>query len=293
MTIRLRAASGERTMLLEDFEERVRHGQVTPDVPVFSPTEASFVPAGSLRSYRDVLDADATRLARALNRRALPLLTAVLVGIQFNLFFWGLIPGFRRPLVMAFVNWGPLSLEGRQTWRLVAHALVHGSLSHILVNTVFLAWAAWNLERALGRLNLVVLFLVGVAWSGAASVLISPEQPIMGSSAGSFTLLAACVVLGWRYRDLLHGSARRHLGSAALPFLAVPLALGLSSWETHTWGHLVGIAVGGLLGSLMEPPVPCQAGWRRTAVPAAACLLTLLLLVVMSLLGPSIASSLT
>jgi membrane associated rhomboid family serine protease len=292
MTIRLKADGGERSMLLEDFEERVRRGQLAPEVPVFSPAAGDFVPAGTLPSYREACLAPSTRLARVLSRRGLPLVTTFLIGLQLDLYLWSLIPGFKGPLVMALADWGPLALEERQSWRLLSHALIHSSLSHLLVNTVFLAWAAWNIERALGRLNLVVLFLAGVAWSGAVSVLVAPGQPILGSSAGSFTLLAACVVVGWRYRHLLQGRARSRYGNAALPFLAVPLASGLSSWEILSWGHFAGVAVGALLGSFMIPPVLRPARRRGDPVALLATAATILMLAAVAATGPWLAGRL-
>ena len=52
--------------------------------------------------------------------------------------------------------------------------------SHLLFNLTFLAYTGYNLERALGRLNLATLFLFSVFVGGALSMWMAPGQRAWG-----------------------------------------------------------------------------------------------------------------
>lgn len=243
-----------RTQPWDLFEERIRSGQVLPETPVrcLPLTGDRFLPVGELLLYQEICTSDAVRLSRWLARRGVPLLTSAIAGLCITIFFWGL-PRSRGDLAALDLSaWGQPILEQGEIWRLLTGAFVHGSASHLAVNLVFLFFAGWSVERALGRVNLLCLSLCAVLWSSAFAVLLSPDQPILGSSGLAFAFISTTIVFGWRNRANLPREAQRFYGNAMVPWLAPPLLLGFSQGQVHTWGHIAGIVSGLLMGSLLE-----------------------------------------
>jgi membrane associated rhomboid family serine protease len=243
----------------EVFEERVKEGLIEPEVLVRCPpfTGDAFLPVGTLSFYRQLCTSDPVRLRRHLASRGAPLLTAALVGLLLALFAWGLHGEVGTWMRLHLSAWGWPLLEGREAWRLPGAGLIHGSLTHLLGNLVFLAWAGWSLERMLGRRNLLCLYVCASIWTALASALLAPETPVLGSSGAAFAFVAACVVIGWKHRDGVPPGAAARYGDAMVPWLAFPLLLGFTSLQVHSWGHIAGLVVGALLGSLLHPvPLP-------------------------------------
>lgn len=241
----------------DEFEERVRAGRVPPDTPArFEPvTGAAFVPIRTLELYQELVHSDHAAFQRRLRSRSLPLVTALLVGLQVRVFLWGRVPGGDEWLVEHFANWGPAVLELGQVHRLLTYGLLHLGVTHLAFNVLFLAYAGWSLERAMGRRNLALLWLGSVFCGGLVSMAMAPERPSLGASGGDFGLIAAAVVVGWKYGDLIPESSRRYYGWAILVYLVVGFSSGLTSPGVDNWGHLGGLLGGGLLATLLHPDV--------------------------------------
>src|SRR5690606_33637586 len=100
---------------------------------------------------------------------------------------------------------------------------------------LWLAYTGWNLERALGRVNLRMIYLASVLGGRALSILFSPETRSLGASGGVFGLVAAAVVFGFVRPELLPQRGRRVFGLALLPYLVVMFLSGLSSVGIDNW----------------------------------------------------------
>ncbi|MCK6522806.1 rhomboid family intramembrane serine protease [Myxococcota bacterium] len=292
MIVEVRGPDGKTERLTQaQFEEQVREGLLGPDtlVRVEAVTGRRFRPLSTLELAEPLIDPE-QRLYRQRVRYAAPLVTAALVGLQVRLYLWSKVPGVSGWLVDHLTNWAPAALELGEVHRLVTYGFLHLSFTHLALNMLFLAWAGSNLERALGRRNLLALWMVSVVSGGALSLWMSPGRPSLGASGGDFGLLAAAVIFGWKHEELLPDSARRQFGWGVLPYLIYPLLIGIQSEAVDNWGHLGGLLGGALMATLLGPE-----GFRLTAasnlrVRRLAMLSLVLGLAALRLMGPQLVS---
>lgn len=126
-----------------------------------------------------------------------------------------------------------------QSWRLLAHALLHAGWWHIALNTALLLIAGPPLEQWLGRGAWIVTVMLGAVFGGVATLLAQhgAGSVSVGASGAFFALLfAACLLSGTRNASF--GLRRR---------LWITLTIGLAYSFMPRVGlaaHLGGMAVG-------------------------------------------------
>ena len=242
-------------ILYEEFEARVRDGEIPPTLPIRfdAVTGENFVAAGELEFYRELVNPGRRQFREQLTRRGIPLATAILVGIQIRIYLASWAPGVEDALQRDFTNWAPAVLERGQVHRLWSYGLLHIGFTHLLFNLTFLAYTGYNLERALGRLNLLLLYFCSVFAGGTLSIMMAPERPSLGASGGDFGLIAAAVVFGWKHWDDIPRAARTKFGWALVPYLGFSLISGLTSENIDNWGHLGGLIAGAAMMTLLSP----------------------------------------
>lgn len=159
-------------------------------------------------------------------------------------------------------------------WRLLAHAFLHGSVIHLLLNLSSLVALGFVLERALGSLRYLLLYAVSALGGGLATSLFNPpNQPVLGGSGALFGMVGAAIALNMRSgRHLLDFLAfdgpRRLLGLTAL-YLAVGIFLpGISNL-----GHAGGLVAGFSLTFVWLVPgqiTPRLRAWRAATLALLA-----------------------
>ncbi len=254
MSIEVKGALGVDTLTFEDFERRVRQGEFDGETLVRMDvlTARDFRRLGELEIYQTLADPEDLAWSKRL-RHGAPLMTALLVGLQIRIYLWSKAPGSADWLVDHATNWAPAVLEGGEVWRLLSYGFLHLGFTHLALNLLFLVYAGWNLERAMGRRNLLVVYLFAVVVGGLLSLAMSPGRPSLGASGGDFGLIAASVVFGWKHEDRLPAFARKYFGWAILPYLVYPLCLGLLSTSVDNWGHLGGLIGGAAMATWLQP----------------------------------------
>lgn len=177
--------------------------------------------------------------------------------------------------VARWVMHTPSVLEDGQVWRLLTMGWVHQELPHVAINALWIAFAAWNLERAFGRLWTVGMFTLSVWVGGLASLVGNPVVPSLGASGGAFGLLGASIVLGFRAGDRLPVAHRLRFGAAIVPYVVVVGGSGLFASGVDNFAHFGGFAAGALLGAWVDP-VGLQRRPNRNRRVAAGCVLGML-----------------
>ena len=139
----------------------------------------------------------------------------------------------------------------------VTHAVLHGSLLHMVMNmTILLAMGRFVSDRY-GEIVVLPLFLVGAVAGGAAfGLLASGGYPMVGASGAVFTFLGVWIVWDWR--------RHRAMGVSTGPVLTRVLVLaglnvvvyfglqGMLAWQAHLGGFLAGLAAGIWLESRLD-----------------------------------------
>lgn len=255
MIIEVQRRTHVQQMTYEDFEQRIRDGEIDGRTQVRFEvvTGDDFVPAGDLELYQALADPRHMAFRRNLSRTGIPIVTAILIGLQVRIYLssWG--PSTELWLQDALTNWAPAILEQGEVWRLLSYGMLHVGFTHLLFNLCFLAYAGFHLERALGRANLLVLYFGSVFTGGLLSIAMDMDRPSLGASGGDFGLLAASVVVGWKHWDSIPVRARKYFGWALAPYLGFSILSGLNAENVDNWSHLGGLIGGALIVTIIEP----------------------------------------
>lgn len=126
-----------------------------------------------------------------------------------------------------------------EPWRMITYAFVHGGIVHIGLNMLSLFLFGPSLERSIGRVRYLALYLVSALGGSVAVLLISPGGSVVGASGAIFGLLGAVFII------------QRRLGgntTQLLVFIGLNLAIGFLpgtniSWQGHIGGLVAGAAV--------------------------------------------------
>lgn len=242
-------------MTYEDFEQRVLDGEIDERTLVRFEvvTGDQFRPAGELELVQAIADPGRAAFRRRMTEASVPIVTALLVGVQVRLYLLAQTPGRRAWLQEQMTNWAPATYEGGESWRLLSYSLLQVTLPHLVSNLLFLGYTGYHLERAMGRRNLLALFFGSAFFGGLLSMLFGDFKQSLGSSGGVFGLIAASIVLGWKHGDDLPVRARRYFGWALIPYLVMSLFSGLQNQQVDNWSHLGGMAAGAVLATLLQP----------------------------------------
>ena len=260
MIVEIQRKTHVQRMTYQDFEERIRDGEVSPETRIRFEvvTGDAFRPVGELELYHALADPQRLAFRKALTRSGMPVVTALLVGFQIRVYLLSAVGGQEAWLRRTFTNWAPGILEQGQVYRLISYGLLHTSFTHLLFNLYFLAYTAYHLERAMGRANLLLLYFGSVFTGGLLSMVMAPDRPSLGASCGVFGLLAAVVILGWKHWENLPQQSRKYFGWALAPYLGFSLLSGLAADHIDNWGHLGGLLGGVALMTVLDPELAVE-----------------------------------
>ena len=154
---------------------------------------------------------------------------------------------------------------GREYWRLLSYGWLHASWVHLLLNAGLLYWTGRIVERRIGSLQTLALYLLAVLGGGVGAAIraaVHPKSGIsLGASSGCFALLACALVLLYRPAAARFGQpdrVRKTLILIAVVGVAVSFVPGIS-----LIGHATGLAIGaagGLFARLAPGPAAAAPG---------------------------------
>jgi membrane associated rhomboid family serine protease len=158
-----------------------------------------------------------------------------------------------------------------QWWRIYTAALLHGSLTHILFNM----WALWvvgpQVERGVGTLPFISVYLASAGVGGAVAYYFGgPTDFAVGASGAIFGLFGVWLSWAVHRRNTAYGRAVLNqllfllLINAAIPFLFPGI-----SWQAHLGGLIAGWAIAEVWALIQGP----RARMARAAVGFAVAAL--------------------
>ena len=131
-------------------------------------------------------------------------------------------------------------------WRLFTGAFLHQlpgesgfGLTHIVFNMMWIFMLGVFLERQLGWLRYLAVYLISALGSSTLVVLIDPHQGAIGASGAGFGLAAAYFVLTRKLHEYPIDRGRLLVTSV----LWLVLAAGFTSWQGHLGGLLTDAVV--------------------------------------------------
>ena len=218
-----------------------------------------------------------------------PLVTYTLVGLCVLVYLGQrTVPELTQHLSFVGV------LAGSEPWRFITSAFVHSpsSLLHILFNMYILWMFGPVLEKMLGRVRFLLVYLLCAVGGSVGVLLLAAPDPgwfthVVGASGAIFGLLLLYVVLALR---------QGHVPSSLLVMIAINLALPFFlpgiAWQAHVGGAVTVAVVGGLLILTSAPGRSKEAARRRAlfwpALGATALILgALAVWRILQVLGPA------
>jgi membrane associated rhomboid family serine protease len=170
-----------------------------------------------------------TYLLIAMNVAMLPLTNKAGGGGGF-----GLGGGALKPLGNELALYGPAVAHG-ENYRLITAAFVHYGLLHLAFNMYALYLIGGVLERYVGPVRFLAIYLVSALAGSFGALLITPNAPTVGASGAIFGLMGALFVL-----ERQRGMAL--LGGSIGGLIVINLLI--------TFG-IPGISIGGHVGGLI------------------------------------------
>ncbi len=98
---------------------------------------------------------------------------------------------------LMLLHFGGLSDNGQlhgQVWRLVTYAFLHANPLHLLLNGLLLLMAAPGVERRVGGLMLLAVFLTGSVLGGLALLAKGAIWPSLGTNVGATAGMISLVI---------------------------------------------------------------------------------------------------
>jgi membrane associated rhomboid family serine protease len=150
--------------------------------------------------------------------------------------------GFCRGLTQGDGVWFPGVLDGAW-WQMLSSAFTHVQPWHIGINMLVLWFIGPQLERVLGRVRFLMVYLCSAV---VASVFVfwfsAPHSLTVGASGAIFGMLGAMLVIGWKIKADVN---------VLLIWLAIIGVITFTIPNVSWQGHLGGFVGGALVAALL------------------------------------------
>jgi len=242
---------------------------ITPVADAAAPfvAELDQAPQEASSAAEDVLTAEVVPPAEVMRdfTRSLAKITPhvfvtwTLIGINVTVFLLMLGSGVSPvdPKIEELLKWGadfgPLTIGG-QWWRLFTCMFVHIGIAHIAVNMWILAVAGPLVERMVGNVGFLVLYVVSGLIGSVTSLWWHPMLVSAGASGAIFGVLGALGALLLGHQGTVPAEALSHLWKGGLAFLGYNLVYGLFNERVDMACHIGGLGGGFVCGLVQRQP---------------------------------------
>jgi rhomboid protease GluP len=193
--------------------------------------------------------------------------TAVLLALNVAIFglmlAWGIDP--MQPAIDSLIQWGanygPRTTQG-EWWRMFTCMFLHIGMLHLLFNMI----ALWNvggfMERWLGSMSFLVLYLLAGLLGSVVSVAWNPFVVSAGASGAIFGLYGGLLAFLVQHRAMQHASLAA-LRTNTLIFLGYNLVYGFIQQGIDMAAHIGGLAGGFVCGFVLTPSLTFTSRSQR------------------------------
>jgi rhomboid protease GluP len=186
-------------------------------------------------------------------------------GIVFLLMvFSGVSPV--QPTIPDLIRWGAdfgPKTTGGEWWRLFTCMFVHIGFIHILSNMWVLLAGGPLVERMVGNIGYLLLYLIAGLCSSLASLLWHPLLVSAGASGAVFGVYGAIVALLMRQGGSIPRRALQQVRNGSIVLIGINLFYGFTQPNIDFAAHLGGLVTGFVLGLVLRQPVThASVAWR-------------------------------
>jgi rhomboid protease GluP len=247
--------------------------QPLPEMQVSAPV----VPMVATPQHQRAVDFLTTLHVNTPRVWAMRLLVAANVLVYIAMVATGASP--LGPPVQTMIDWGanfgPRTLDHQQ-WRMLTSAFLHFGILHLAFNM----WVLWQLgelvERLVGNIGFLVLYIVSALGGSVLSLLWNPMVVSAGASGAVFGVGGALMGFIVLRRDTIPAEVLKHLRGSMLSFLAYNLVFGLAVSGVDVACHIGGLLSGFVCGMILSQPLGpemVRRRWQRNLACIGAALL--------------------
>ncbi len=172
------------------------------------------------------------------------------------------------PAMVAWgANFGPRTMGG-EWWRLLTSAFLHFGVIHLAFNM----WVLWDVgrlvERLVGNLGFMVLYVSSALFGSLASLYWRNDVVSAGASGAVFGVVGALLGLLLRRHDSIPGDVLSSMRNSVLLFCGYNFLFGLRpgiDMACHVGGFLAGFACGMILSQPLGFAMIGQR-WKRNVI---------------------------
>lgn len=194
--------------------------------------------------------------------------TGTIVAVNVAIFLFMLARGVSpmKPTAEELLAWGanfgPRTLNG-EPWRLLTSMFLHFGVIHIGFN-MWILWDAGRLvERMVGNVGFLLMYLYSGLMGSLASLIWDPVAVGAGASGAVFGVFGALLGFVVLRSDSVPAELLRHFRRSVLTFLVFNLIIGLSIPGIGLAAHLGGMAAGFVCGLVLSQPLRVGMGSAR------------------------------
>lgn len=196
--------------------------------------------------------------------KGMPFVTYAILLVNVTVFLMMLIRYQSTTSVEALINFGAKSnghiLLKSEWWRLLTPTFVHIGIEHLLFNCLSLYFIGQELEKLMGHVRFLLLFLIA-SFGGNLFSFAFNDNISAGASTGIFGLFVAYIVLAIMYPQL------SMLKQRAINFsllILLNFMTSLFSQGIDNWGHFGGAVFGGIATANLGIGSPLDSSLTRT-----------------------------
>ena len=187
-----------------------------------------------------------------MKRKEQPFFTYVLAVINIVIFFILELGGDTEGDIAYMIRCGALSVphvtEQGEYWRFLSATFLHFGFEHLLNNMFLLLCAGQILEKALGHVKFLILYLcsgVGGCMLSFGQMIYSGDYKIAAGASGAiFGIIGALFVIVIRHK----GRYETLTGQGLFFMIVLSLYYGIRTGGIDNWGHIGGLLMGFLGG---------------------------------------------
>ncbi|MBV9157108.1 MAG: rhomboid family intramembrane serine protease [Acidobacteriaceae bacterium] len=199
-----------------------------------------------------------------------------ILGINVLVFVAMLLSGFNpdkispQALLKWGANYGPLTATRNEWWRVLTCLFVHMGFVHVGFNMLVLYQIGPFMERLLGNIGFLIVYLVAGVAGAICSLALNPYVVSAGASGAIFGLYGALIGFLILRRDSIPGPALTKILRSAIIFLIYNAVFGLLRSGVDLAAHGGGLVAGVICGLAISTPIKEGFRQRRLVRVAAA-----------------------
>ncbi|MFX3623828.1 MAG: rhomboid family intramembrane serine protease [Ectobacillus sp.] len=194
---------------------------------------------------------------------AKPLFTKMLVAVQIIMFLileWYGGSTSTATLVTFGAKYNPLIIQG-EWWRFFTPMFLHIGFLHLLMNTVALYYIGSQVERILGNIRFIIVYLFA-GFSGSVLSFVMSDDVSAGASGAIFGCFGALVYIARTYSKVFSKTVMQ----SVLTLIGVNLIFGFVVPGIDNAGHIGGLIGGFLAAAFVHVPKRKLPFFKRAGI---------------------------